>query len=95
MILQLEPTLPLDTPEGPARAHFLLDYGEDQHLFWICFVDATGECWTFANPQIRLQANPTMGVRADQKDRVEEYESALAKAFGRSLKPEERVRKGD
>jgi hypothetical protein len=63
MILQLDPTLPLETPKGRGFAHFLIDYGTEHHLLWVVFLDATGECWTFPNPEIRLQSNPTMGVR--------------------------------
>ena len=62
-MLQLSPTIPLDTPRGPGRAHVLIDYGEEQHLIWVVFLDATGECWAFKNPEVRLQPNPTMGVR--------------------------------
>jgi len=61
MILQLSPPLPLDTPKGSALCHFIIDYGPESHICWVCFVDATGECWTFANPEIRGQKNITMG----------------------------------
>lgn len=64
MMLQLSPTIPLDTPKGPARAHFLIDYSEDHNLLWVCFIDATGECWTFTNREILLQKNVSLGVRA-------------------------------
>ena len=60
MILQLDPTIPLETPKGPAKAHFLIDYGQEHHLLWVCFQDATGECWTWPNPQVRLQENISM-----------------------------------
>ena len=60
MIIQLDPTIPMDTPKGPAKAHFLIDYGQEHHLLWITFVDATGECWTWPNPKIRLQENISM-----------------------------------
>ena len=63
MLLQLNPPLPLDTPKGPAWAHFLLDYGTEHHLLWICFVMESGECWSFSNPEIRLQRNLSLGVR--------------------------------
>jgi len=33
----------------------------EHHLLWVCFQDDTGECWTWSNHQVRLQANPTMG----------------------------------
>lgn len=65
MMLQLDPPLPLDTPKGPGLAHVLLDYGMEGHLYWIVFLDASGECWTFANPDIRAQKNITPGRRVN------------------------------
>ena len=60
MILQLNPTVPLETPKGRGFAHFLIDPGQEHHLQWVeCSYDATGECWTFNNPDIKLQRNPT------------------------------------
>ena len=46
-------------------AHFLIDPGQEHHLQWVCFIDETGECWTFSNPEVRLQKNPTMRIRMD------------------------------
>ena len=41
---------------------------------WVVFIDATGECWTFQNPEIRLQGpNPSMGrpmPNAKQKNKT-------------------------
>jgi len=54
MLIQLEPTIPLETPKGKAKAHFLIDYGQEHHLLWVCFQDDTGECWTWPNPQVKL-----------------------------------------
>jgi hypothetical protein len=68
MLLQLRQPLPFDTPKGPAWAHFLLDYGTEHHLLWICFVNETGECWTFSNPEIRLQRNVSLGVRIGKEE---------------------------
>lgn len=59
-LIQLSPLIPLETPKGKAKAHFLLDYGEEAHLLWVCFQDDTGECWTWPNPQVRLQENISM-----------------------------------
>ena len=28
---------------------------------WVVFLDESGECWTFENPEVRLQKKPTMG----------------------------------
>ena len=36
-----------------------IDYGMEEHLLWVCFINETGECWTFRNPQIRLKPNET------------------------------------
>jgi hypothetical protein len=63
MILRLDPPLPLDTPRGKGWAHLVLDYGQEHDLLWTVFLDATGECWTFNNKEIRMQKNVTMGRR--------------------------------
>ena len=63
MIIQLTPTIPLDTPKGLAKAHFMIDYGQEHHLLWVCFQDDTGECWTWSNPVVRLQENVSMGQK--------------------------------
>lgn len=61
MILQLDPPLPLNTPKGKAWAHFMIDYGQEHHILWVCFQDNNGECWTWANPQITIQNNISLG----------------------------------
>ena len=63
MIIQLDPTIPLDTPNGPAKAHFLIDYGQEHHLLWVCFQNDTGECWTWPNTKVKLQKNISMDQR--------------------------------
>ena len=60
-MLQLDPPMPVVTPKGNAMAHVLIDYGPEHNLFWVCFQDATGECWTWANKDIRAQSNITLG----------------------------------
>ncbi|CAB4166650.1 hypothetical protein UFOVP838_41 [uncultured Caudovirales phage] len=67
MITQLTPTIPMDTPKGPAKAHFVIDYGQEHHLLWVCFQDDTGECWTWPNYKVKLQANISMGQRIDHE----------------------------
>lgn len=57
MIIQLNPTVPLITPKGKAFAHFLIDYGQEHDLLWVCFQNETGECWTWSNKEIRMQEN--------------------------------------
>lgn len=66
MIIQLDPTIPLTTPKGNGFAHFLIDMGQEHHLIWVVFIDNTNECWSFQNPEIRIQNNWTMG-RKSQK----------------------------
>lgn len=61
MILQLNPPIPLTTPNGPALAHFLIDEGPESDLKWVCFQEFTGECWTWSNRMIRAQKNITQG----------------------------------
>lgn len=60
MILQLNPPLPVITPKGLGIAHMVIDYGPEHNLFWVVFLDTTGECWTYSNPDIRAQKNITL-----------------------------------
>ena len=61
MITQLNPPLPVNTPKGTALAHLVIDYGPEHNLIWVCFIDETGECWSYDNKHIRAQKNITMG----------------------------------
>lgn len=63
MILQLNPTIPLDTPKGRAHAHFVIDYSQEHSFLFVCFINETGECWIFSQKEIRLEKNITMGIR--------------------------------
>lgn len=68
MILQLSPSIPMMTPKGSAVAIAVLDYSEEHHLFWVCAIDATGEIWTYPNPEVRMQKNISLGrlLRTEQ-----------------------------
>ena len=61
MIIQLNPCLPVITPKGTAIAHFVIDRGMEHDLEWVCFIDGTGESWTYGNPEIRACKNITQG----------------------------------
>ncbi len=61
MMLQLDPPIPLITPKGKGFAHFVIDYGQEHHLMWVVFIDETGECWSFQNPEIKIQNNASLG----------------------------------
>jgi hypothetical protein len=82
MMLQLSPPLPVQTPKGKAWAHVLIDYGPEADLLWVCFQDETGECWTWANKDIRLQENMSLNaIRQSiiRRDRVRDHEISLLK----------------
>ena len=68
MMLQLSPLIPVETPKGRGLAHFVIDYGEEHHILWVVFIDESCECWTFQNPEIRIQSNPTMGRPAKARE---------------------------
>ena len=57
MILQLNPPIPVKTPKGKGIAHVLIDYGIEHDLLWVCFINKTGECWTFNNSKITAGNN--------------------------------------
>lgn len=69
-VTQLNPPIPVETPKGKALAHFLIDYGPEYDLLWICFDDATGECWTWHNHMIRAQDNISIGRKYGGKKHV-------------------------
>lgn len=61
MILQLVPPIPLNTPKGEALCHFLIDYGPESDLLWVCFQQLTGEIWTWNNKEVRADKNISLG----------------------------------
>jgi hypothetical protein len=60
MILQLNPTIPMNTFKGKGYAHFLIDYSQEHDLCWVVFINDTKECWTFKNSMIRIEDNATL-----------------------------------
>lgn len=63
-MLQLNPTIPLETPKGSGVAHFVIDMGDEHDLQWVCVIDATREVWTFRNREVLFARNVTMGRTA-------------------------------
>ena len=84
MILQLDPPLPVITPKGSGLAHFLIDYSIESHLYWTVFMDGSGECWTFSNPEIRMSPNPTVGRPAISEIRAQSTPKPVGKPSGLS-----------
>lgn len=70
MIVQLNPSIPVETPKGSAQAIALIDYSPEHHLMWVCFIDSTGECWTLENPQIRACKNISLGRLLDNEQKL-------------------------
>ena len=63
-MLQLDPPIPVETPDGKAMAQVLIDYGPEHDLIWVCFQD-NGQCWCWQNQDVRAQKNVTYGRKLD------------------------------
>ena len=61
MILQLNPSIPVETPSGRGQAKAMIDYSPEHDLYGVVFLDHTRECWTLNNKDIRAQENFTLG----------------------------------
>lgn len=68
MLIQLNPSIPVETPKGSGQAVVLIDYGPEHDLYWVIFLDESRECWTYGNRDIRAQVNVTLG-RSDGDNR--------------------------
>lgn len=71
-MLQLNPPMPVVTPDGKAMAHVLIDYGPEHDLLWVCFQDDNRQCWTWRNKDIRSQDNITYW-RIDDDGQAKSY----------------------
>lgn len=69
MILQLKPPLWMQTPRGLSLCHFLIDYGIDFDLVWVCFDQATGESWCVDNSDVRIAWNQTIGREKQKQEK--------------------------
>lgn len=62
MFTQLDPPIPLHVlGRGDGYAFAVIDYGQEHNLIWVTAIDDTGEIWCAPNPEVRMQANWTMG----------------------------------
>jgi hypothetical protein len=68
MFTELSEYKPVDTPRGKAYAWAIIDYGPESHLLFVCWMKDTGECWTFQNPEIRLEKNETLGIATSRAE---------------------------
>lgn len=63
MFFELSEYKPVETPRGKAFAWAIIDYGPESHLLFVCWMKDSGECRTFANPEIRIEKNESMQIR--------------------------------
>jgi hypothetical protein len=64
MIHELNNLLWLQTPYGPATAKFLINYGPESDLQWVCIQhdgEHVNEIWTWSNWDVRAVDNATLG----------------------------------
>lgn len=62
------------TPLGDGHAYLVYNPGKGHHLEWTVAVDATGEFWTFPNPQVRRQTSISDGWAEVSPFRPEDFE---------------------
>lgn len=62
-IHQLNPPFHLWIPEAQDHglALFLIDYHMEEHLYWVCAMEKTGEIWTLSNDKVRADQNRSIG----------------------------------
>lgn len=69
MFTQLHTPLPVHILEkGSGLAFAVIDYGPEHNLLWITALDDGGEIWCAPNPQVRMQANWSMGRTKEEID---------------------------
>jgi len=63
MITELKQHLWMATPHGEARCIMVIDYGQEDDLYWICIQqdkDYKGQIWTWHNSEVRVMNNRSM-----------------------------------
>ncbi|MEO1969845.1 MAG: hypothetical protein ABGW87_14170 [Sphingomonadaceae bacterium] len=62
MFTQLNPTIPVHVlGKGDGFAVGVIDYGQEHNLLWVTAINGSGEIWCAPNPEVRMQANWSMG----------------------------------
>ena len=61
MMLQLNPTIEMDTPKGRGHAEVMIDYGPEADLLWVVIINGTGEIWAFRSKDVRATVNISIG----------------------------------
>jgi hypothetical protein len=69
---ELNHPIPVLTPKGKAICHWVIDYGFENDLVWVCVIrdgQHTGEIWSYNNADIRVEHNVTaLRFPKEQKD---------------------------
>ncbi len=63
LILELKQHLWFKTPYGEARCLFVIDYGQEDDLYWVCVQqdgEHKGQLWTWHNSEVKMAENKTM-----------------------------------
>lgn len=68
MILQLNPTILVETPLGRGHALFLIDYGMHQNTCWVVTLEENGIVKHFDSNDIILASNYTYHVNDIEKN---------------------------
>lgn len=84
MILEIQQLIWLQTPKGQGIAKFLIDYGPESDLYWVVFIHATSEIWTFSNEKVRVSENITLDRVKSMSERVDELRDAHNIMFNKS-----------
>ena len=66
MILQLNPTILVDTPLGKGQTLFLIDYGMHQNSCWVVVLEKDGIVKHFESNDIIVCTNYTYHINQDQ-----------------------------
>lgn len=57
VITRLNPPIPLNTSRGSGFAHFMISYGAENDLYWVVFLDDSGQIWSISNRDVRAVKN--------------------------------------
>lgn len=66
MILQLDPTIYVDTPLGRGHAIFLIDYGMHQNSCWVVTMESNGIVKHFDSNDIIICTNFTYHINEER-----------------------------
>lgn len=68
MILQLEPSILVETPLGTGQALFIIDYGMHQNTCWVVAMQQDGIIKHFDCNDVILSTNYTYGMNLRKND---------------------------